>query len=162
MYEAPVHHRPPRAGIDPIGDAADALAALSLALHWPLRAETIVMLLDDERRGITLVVVSGTRRPDDVVEVIERLADPAAHGGRVAAIVAASIRPGAGRNDLETDRVDDDHSDTYRIDADVDRWLEMSDLAAQSGVELVEWFVVGPDRADVSCPRDRLGEPPRW
>ena len=42
---------------------------------------------------------------------------------------------------------------------DIDRWLEMSDLAEQSVVELLEWFVVGDE---VSCPRDQLGEAPRW
>jgi hypothetical protein len=27
-------------------------------------------------------------------------------------------------------------------------------------MELVEWFVIGGQ--DVTCPRDLLGEPPRW
>ena len=40
-----------------------------------------------------------------------------------------------------------------------DRTVQMSEIAELSGVEVLEWFVI--DRA-VSCPRDRLGEPPRW
>ncbi len=35
----------------------------------------------------------------------------------------------------------------------------MSDLTSAAGVELVEWFVIGDD---IHCPRDLLGEPPRW
>ena len=35
----------------------------------------------------------------------------------------------------------------------------MSDIAEHVGVELLEWFVFGNA---VTCPRDRLGEPPRW
>jgi hypothetical protein len=46
------------------------------------------------------------------------------------------------------------------VDAgDVDRWLEASDLLEGYGLELLEWFVIG-DRT--WCPRDLLGEPPRW
>ncbi len=45
------------------------------------------------------------------------------------------------------------------LEGDGDRWLEMSDLTSAAGVELVEWFVIGDD---IHCPRDLLGEPPRW
>ena len=44
--------------------------------------------------------------------------------------------------------------------ADVNRWFEASDIAADHGVELLEWFVVGP--GGVVCPREVFGEPPRW
>jgi hypothetical protein len=43
---------------------------------------------------------------------------------------------------------------------DVDRWLEASAIADAHGVELIEWFVIGP--AGPECPRDLLGEPERW
>jgi hypothetical protein len=147
MSITPVHHRLPQAGIDPITDASTALLTLSVAIRRPLRHETIALLLDDRRCGLAVVVVSGTEPPDAVLEVVEFLADPNAHGGRLAALVVASVRP-AGR-DL----------DDVSVRRDIDRWLEMSDIAEQSGVEVVEWFVVG---ADVTCPRDDLGEPPRW
>lgn len=144
MHLVPVHRRLPRAGIDPISDADTAFITISMAVHRPLRHETVIAVLDDARRGLGIVVVSGTRPPGAVVEVVEALLDPAAHGGRAAAMVVASVRPvdGAG---LDAD--------------DIDRWLEMSDLAEQAGIELLEWFVIS-DR--VSCPRDLLGEPPRW
>jgi hypothetical protein len=38
----------------------------------------------------------------------------------------------------------------------------MSDVAEQVGVEVLEWFVIGNSGRDVTCPRDQLGEPPRW
>jgi hypothetical protein len=141
----PVHHRLPRAGVDRISCPDTALSMLSLAIHRPIRPETIVILLDDQRRGVAVAVVTDTRRPDDVIEVVECLGRPTAHGGRVAAMIVASVRPGPPDDELAS--------------GDVDRWLEISDLADQAGVELLEWFVIGDD---VTCPRDRLGEPPRW
>jgi hypothetical protein len=145
MCKPAVHHRLPRAGVDTIRCAETALLTLAMAIQRPLRAETVALLLDDQRRGIAVAVVSGTHRPDDVLEVVECFTRSAAHGGRVGSIIVASVRPG--------------QSDDATSAADVDRWLEMSDIAEQAGVELLEWFVIG---GDVTCPRDRLGEPPRW
>jgi hypothetical protein len=145
MCTPAVHHRLPRAGIDTISCAETALLTLAMAIQQPLRAETVTLLLDDERRGIAVAVVSGTHQPDDVLEVVECFTRSAAHGGRVGSIVVASVRPAV--------------TDDATTATDVDRWLEMSDIAEQAGVELLEWFVIG---ADVTCPRDRLGEPPRW
>ena len=146
MCTPAVHHRLPRAGVDAIDCAETALLTLAMAIQQPRRAETVTLLLDDQRRGIAVAVVSGTHQPDDVLEVVECFTRRAAHGGRVGSIVVASVRP--------TTDDDDDIADT-----DVDRWLEMSDIAEQAGVELIEWFVIG---SDVRCPRDQLGEPPRW
>ena len=145
MCTPAVHHRLPRAGVDTISCAETALLMLAMAIQQPLRAETVTLLLDDQRRGIAVAVVSGTHQPDDVLEVVECFTRSAAHGGRVGSIVVASVRPAV--------------SDDATTATDVDRWLEMSDIAEQAGVELLEWFVIG---GDVTCPRDRLGEPPRW
>ena len=145
MCTPAVHHRLPRAGVDTISCAETALLALAMAIQRPLRAETVTLLLDDQRRGIAVAVVSGTRQPDDVLEVVECFTRSAAHGGRVGSIIVASVRP--------------DRSDEATTATDVDRWLEMSDIAEQAGVELLEWFVIG---GEVTCPRDQLGEPPRW
>ncbi|HEY5664398.1 MAG TPA: hypothetical protein VIS05_10220 [Ilumatobacter sp.] len=148
MHLVPVHRRFPRAGIDPIDDAESALLAVSMAVTHPLRHETIVVLLDDARRGIGIVAVTGTRPPDAVVGVLDTVLDtvldsvPDSVPESVGAVVLASVRPGGAADG-----------------ADIDRWLEMTDLADQHGVELLEWFVVADA---VSCPRDLLGEPPRW
>lgn len=145
MCTPAAHHRLPRAGVDPIGCAESALLTLAMAIQQPLRAETVTLLLDDQRRGIAVAVVSGTRQPDDVLEVVECFTRSSAHGGRVGGIVVATVRT--------------DATDELTAATDVDRWLEMSDIAEQAGVELIEWFVIA---GDVTCPRDRLGEPPRW
>ena len=135
-------HRPPRAGIDRIDCADSALAVIALAIERPPVAETIALLLDHERRGVCVTVVSGTARPDDAIEVAECLAAAGAGTGRLGALVLATVRPGHGA-----------------LDGDGDRWLEMSDLTSAAGVDLVEWFIIGDD---IHCPRDLLGEPPRW
>jgi hypothetical protein len=140
-------HRLPRAGIDPITSHDDALVTVAMAVHRPLRPETIVVLLDGERRGIALVVVTGTTRPDDVLEAVECLTRPVTHAGRAGAVVVCSVRPVVGPGGA---------GDAVR---DVDRWLELSEIAEGHGVELLEWFVIG---AEVRCPRDDLGEVPRW
>ena len=145
MEHTAVHRRCPRAGLDPIVDARSALAALALAIERPRRAETIMILLDEARRGRTIVVVSGTDDADAVIEVVECITRGEGCE-ELGGVIVCSVRP-------NSDETDDEADD------DVDRWLEMSEIASLAGVELVEWFVVG--RA-ISCPRDRLGEPPRW
>ncbi len=135
-------HRPPRAGIDPIDCAESALSVIALAIQRPPVAETIALLLDHDQRGVCVTVVSGTERPDDAIEVAECLAAAGAQTGRLGALVLATVRPGHGA-----------------LAGDGDRWLEMSDLTSAAGVELLEWFVIG---TDIHCPRDLLGEPPRW
>jgi hypothetical protein len=147
MPASRVFSRLPRAGIDPIDDPATVARILSTVIHRPLRDETLVVLVDAERRGIGLVVVTGTSDPDAVIEVVECLAAPTAHGGRIAGMIVASVRPGW-RTGPTLER------------SDVERWMELSTVADDRGVEVIEWFVIGPD--DVTCPRDRLGEPPRW
>ncbi len=141
MEHTAINRRLPRAGIDPIDDAATALATIAMAIDRPLRHETIVVLLDDARRGRAIVVVSGTEAPDAAIEVVECLTQTEACVD-VGAIVVCSVRPGSDATD-----------------ADIDRWLEMSEIASLAGVEVLEWFVVG---RSISCPRDRLGEAPRW
>jgi len=145
MHHHALHRRLPRAGVDLIGDGATAFAMLSLSIHRPLRDETILLLLDETHCGRTIMVVTDTTEPDAVLEVVEYITHSAPTDG-LAAIVVGSVRPV------------DDGSDADE-EADVDRWLEMSEIADAAGVDLLEWFVIG---RSVRCPRDRLGESPRW
>lgn len=140
--------RLPRAGLDPIRTDATALAVVLAAAAVPARAETILVLLDDGRRGLGLVAVSGTHDPEAVVRVAQRFLDPVVHDGLVAAAIIASIRP---------DPVDDTL-------CDADRWLDLDDVADQCQVELLEWFVVDPRStgAGVTRPRELVHAPPRW
>jgi hypothetical protein len=140
-------HRPPRAGVDPVDSAPAALAVIRLAMHRPARSETIAIVLGDDHRGRSIVVVDGTDDPDSVVAVVERLTDTIAASGRDGALVIASIRPGRGP-----------------VPGDLDRWLEASAIAEDAGVDLLEWFVIDGTAGGGTawCPRDLLGEPPRW
>jgi hypothetical protein len=142
-------HRVPRANVDPINGAGAALALVDLAMHHPPTDETIALVLDGDRRGRTIVIVDGTTDPDAVLEVVERVAGSIASTGRPGCVVLATVRPGGGP-----------------LDGDDERWLEASDLADDVGVELLEWFVVSGDTPSVTarawCPRDLLGEAPRW
>ncbi len=146
MPSTHAHCRLPRAGVDPIDGPAVALLTLAAAIHRPPRAEIIVILVDAERRGIALVVVTGTTDPDAVIEVVECLSAPAVHDGRHHGMIVATVRPD-GRDEIDGA-------------GDVERWMELSTIADDHCVEVIEWFVIEPD--SVSCPRDRLGEPPRW
>jgi hypothetical protein len=147
MHRTTAHHRLPRAGVDVIDDATSALAMISATIHRPMRPETILLLLDEARRGRSIVVVTGTVDPDAVVEIVECITQ-GVDADELGAIVIASVRPSVAAG-----------GDRATESGDVDRWLEMSDIASAAGVELLEWFVIG---RGVSCPRDRLGEPPRW
>jgi hypothetical protein len=142
-------HRTPRAAVDPVDGPTAALAVVELAMRRPLTHETIALVLDADRRGRTVVVVDGTRQPDAVLDVIERVAGSIAASGRAGCVVLATIRPGGGPEE-----------------GDEDRWIEASDLADDVGVELLEWFVIGAEAPTVAanawCPRDLVGEAPRW
>lgn len=137
--------RVPVANLDPIRSSADALALLSAVVRTPLCHETVVVLLDARRCGDTIVAVDDTEHADPCL-VLERICEAVTGSGvraPVSAVVMASVRPGG----------------TTRP-GDVDTWLEASALTETFGIDLVEWFVVGP--SGVECPRDLLGEPERW
>ncbi len=142
MHTGLAYHRLPRAGIDTIDAPGRALHAIAMSMAIPPRPETLVILLDEARRGLTIVTVTDCTDPDHVVDAIEVLTAPANTQGVIGAIIVASIRP-----DGATD------------ERDVDRWIELSEIAEAHGVQLLEWYVVG---REIVCPRDLLGEPPRW
>lgn len=135
----------PRAAVDVIDGAGPALALLTALVSDPLADETLVIVLDRHQRGRAVVHVTGTADPDRVVGVLDVLLEASPAGGDIGSVVVASVRP--------------DPAAHFDLD-DFDRWLEMSDAAERAGVELLEWFVIGPGM--VTVPRDLLGEPPRW
>lgn len=126
-----------------VDSAESALQTVIEAAHHPAQPQVIAVLLDPDYIGHTVLVVDGTTSPDAVVEVMELLGEAAAESGREQTFVLASIRPADGP-----------------LPGDVDRWIELSDLAESHGCELVEWFVISDGVA--WCPRDFLIEPPRW
>jgi hypothetical protein len=126
-----------------VDSAEAALAVIAHAMQHPQRAEVIVLVLDDDLRGNTIVIVDGTDSPDAVIDVVELLTQGAAEVDHSATLVVATVRP--------------DYGD---LPGDADRWLELCSLADDHGCELLEWFVLSGDVA--WCPRDLLAEPPRW
>jgi hypothetical protein len=133
---------------DPICSSFDALAVVSLAIHRPLEAETIAFFLDETSRSNTITVVSGTTEPDSVLSVAECMAVAGARVPALCGIVLASVRPHGAPNLPAT------------LPGDVDRWVEANEITESHGIELIEWFLVGP--TGVECPREMLGQPERW
>ena len=143
MPRSPAHPDAPRAG-EPICSSIDALRVVSMAIHRPLEAETIAFFLDDGGRSDTITIISGTTDPDSIISVTECMAIAASRSPTLCGVVLASVRP-----------------DTLGLlPGDLDRWLLADAVADDQGIELVEWFIV--DAAGVECPRDVLGEAPRW
>jgi hypothetical protein len=128
---------------EPIRTAAEARALLETAISRPLRDETVAFLLDDAGHGRTIFVVAGTDRPESVLDVVEHLAAAGRISGLLSALVLASVRPGGGI-----------------VPGDIDRWFDASEIAQDHGVQLLEWFIYGPQ--GFTCPRDLLGEAERW
>lgn len=127
----------------PVRCSTDALRVLFLAADQPLVSETLAFLLDDDGIGGIITVVSGTVEPDAVLAVAECMSRAAQQVPRASALVLATVRPQGGV-----------------LPGDVDRWLDASAIAALCGIDLIEWYVIGPSGA--RCPRDLLGEPERW
>ena len=101
----------------------------------PTAGRDRLLLLDDQRRGIA-VAVAGHISPT----TCSRSSNASRAAPPTAAAPAASSSPACAPTAS-------DEATTPRA-ADVDRWLEMSDIAEQAGVELLEWFVIG---GDVTC-----------
>ncbi|WP_420453023.1 hypothetical protein [Ilumatobacter sp.] len=156
MYRHRSARRMPRARIDPIVDDDTARIVVESVLAAPRRSETVAVVLDHERRGVAIVSVDhddlesspaaphrhGLERDDVVLGVAEWLIDAWRPSPDVGAVILASVRPGGGE----------------QID-DIERWLTLDEMFDVSGIELVEWFVVG---GSSSCPRTLVGEPDRW
>jgi hypothetical protein len=133
----------------PVRSAADALELVALAMSRPPRPETIAFILDVGGFGTSVLIVGGTEHADDVLHVVEQVTDAAEVAG-AASIVVATVRPAPAPA----------HEEATLTDDDVDRWLEASDIADDHGIELLEWYIVGP--SGIVCPRETFGEPPRW
>ena len=139
--------RLPRAG-DPIRSSIEAIAVVSMAIHHPLEAETIAFFLDHTSRSNTITIVSGTTEPDSVLSVAECMSAAGARSPTLCGVVLATVRPDTAPHVRAT------------LPGDIDRWIEAGEITESNGIELIEWFIVGP--AGVACPRELLGEPERW
>ena len=109
----------------------------------PPQEQTLAFLLDDRWVGGVIVSVDNTNLPEHLLGVVEVMSIAGGRTPPVQSLVVATVRP---EHDAEP--------------ADGDLWLQASHLAEQHGIVLVEWFVFGP--AGFRCPRELVGEPPRW
>jgi hypothetical protein len=132
----------PVADVDPIDDAPTALTLIGAMASDPPAHETLVILLDREHRGSTIVNFDGTTDNDSVLWVADHVTEIAHRVDDIGAVVIASFRPN-GSDELD----------------DVERWLTVDEQLDLVGIELVEWFVIG---RSVSCPRSLFGDAPRW
>ncbi len=151
MPRSTARTRQPHAS-EPIRSSVEAIAVISLAIHRPLEAETIAFFLDEVGCSNTITVVSGTTDPDSVSTVAECMALAASQLPGLCGLVLASVRP-ASEPDLRS-------SPRATLPGDLDRWIEANEITETYGIELVEWFVIGPSGVD--CPRELLGEAERW
>jgi hypothetical protein len=154
---APTLHHPsfdpagPGATPTPLTDADAAVAVIRLAASDPPRPETVVLFLDDAHVGRACCIVSGTTAPDDVLDVGALAADVAARSPELHAAVLATVRAGpTGRTAAGA-----------RIRDDVARWRALLGLFDEVGVDLLDWFVVGPG-ARVTSLRTRTRLPSQW
>ena len=128
MPRSPTRPPLPIAG-EPIRTSLEALRVVSMAMRHPLEAETIAFFLDDCSSSNTITVISGTVDPDSIVAVAECVALAASRVPSLCGVVLATVRPHGGL-----------------LPGDLDRWQLIDAVTADQGIELVEWFIVGPTR----------------
>ena len=83
-------HRLPRAGVDRIDSECLARSMIDLMVSDPMRTETIVLLLDHERRGISVLIVSGTIPLDSIFDVLDVITS--IELDELGSVVVASVR----------------------------------------------------------------------
>jgi len=137
------HGRVPRAHFDPIFSAGDAMVVFTAQMTRPLCAETLVMFLDGAWHGSSLVTITGTDDPFQIIEIAETMALSRISSPDVSGFVLASVRPGGSV-----------------LPGDDDLWLEAADVVDDVGLTLVDWLIIG--RGGTYSPRQLLGMPSRW
>jgi len=142
MFDNPPLRAIPRAHRDPLRSPFDALLLIMLLLEHDAQNETLVLVLDDARRGIAVMRVTGTGDPDTLLGVVDQVAEASRASSEAAAIVLVSARQ------CSAVGIDDMH-----------RWHEADESCADADLELIEWFVVGNE---VTCPRVLCGVDSRW
>ena len=137
----------------PLLTPEDALDVVLVAVADPPAAETVVLMLDELHRGGTCLVCRGAASAEQVGSLLPLLVQAAAQEpGVLAAVVMATVRPGAGI--------------ALAPDDDVAFGTMRHELAL-AGVDLLDWFVLDGDLvasvAELSGACWRwTGEEPAW
>jgi hypothetical protein len=125
-----------------LANSAQALEFIDLLMTRDQPGSLAIMMEDNGRPG-TCVAVDGGGDPDGVFSVSSCITRVCERTPQIAAVILASVRP------------------AYPPDsADIDRWFDLADEFGLIGVELLEWFVVGPDFAIGM--REMTGCVPAW
>jgi hypothetical protein len=142
MFDSPPMRTIPRAHRDPLRTSVDALLLIMLLLDTDAQDETMVFVLDDARRGIGIMRVTGTGDPDSLLGVVDSVAEASQSSPGAAGLILVSARA----------------SSAISVD-DLRRWHEADESCSDADLDLIEWFVVS---TEVSCPRELCGVAPRW
>jgi hypothetical protein len=142
MFDSSPMRAIPRAHRDPLRTSIDALLLIMLLLDTNAQDETMVFVLDDARRGIGIMRVTGTGDPDSLLGVVDSVAEASQSSPGAAGLILVSARA----------------SSAISVD-DLRRWHEADESCSDADLDLVEWFVVS---TEVSCPRELCGVAPRW
>jgi hypothetical protein len=142
MFDSPPMRAIPRAHRDPLRTSVDALLLIMLLLDTDAQDETMVFVLDDARRGIGIMRVTGTGDPDSLLGVVDSVAEASQSSPGAAGLILVSARA----------------SSAISVD-DLRRWHEADESCSDADLDLIEWFVVS---TEVSCPRELCGVAPRW
>ncbi len=130
----------PRAHRDPVTSATQALSVFSLAITRPLRPETLVLMMNQNHRGIGLFALNNG---DDLGSLIDHIVGRCATEHLAHAVAIASVRP---QWQPQFHRGNE--------------WTTARDICQRAGVQLVDWFVVS--RHGVHCPRIVAHDPGGW
>ena len=142
MFDSPPMRAIPRAHRDPLRTSVDALLLIMLLLDTDAQDETMAFVLDDARRGIGVIRVTGTGDPDSLLGIVDSVAEASRSSPAAAGLILVSARA------------------TSAISvSDLRRWHEADESCADADLDLIEWFVVS---TEVSCPRELCGVAPRW
>jgi hypothetical protein len=142
MFDSPPMRSIPRAHRDPLRTSLDALLLIMLLLEADAHDETMVLVLDDERRGTAVMRVTGTGDPDSLLGVVDHVTETSRASPDAAGLILVSARA----------------SSAISVD-DLRRWHEADASCTDADLDLIEWFVVSNE---VSCPRELCGIAPRW
>jgi hypothetical protein len=128
----------PRPFIDSIYTLAEALGVACLALEHPLKPHTLALVTDQQRRGLGLV----RDAPLDH-QSIHNIVGACSHIPEAHSVVLVSVRTQSPINPSDNELL-----------------RHVSTVAANAGLHLLDWVVVG--RGGLYCPRSIADMPDPW
>ncbi|MEI6199379.1 MAG: hypothetical protein WCP83_05530 [Actinomycetota bacterium] len=128
----------PRPFIDSIYTLAEALGVACLALEHPLKPHTLALVTDQQRRGLGLVRDASLDH-----QSIHNIVGACSHIPLAHSVVLVSVRTQSPINPSDNELL-----------------RHVSTVAANAGLHLLDWVVVG--RGGLYCPRSIADMPDPW